>query len=91
MNVNEIIKENEDLRRRYIKAKEAIAKLERKIEKLEKEIGMLRKQNEKLRKKNKILMRAFEIALQIKDYNAQTRHLRTVLERIRRGTGEFKG
>ncbi|MEJ2779357.1 hypothetical protein WIW89_00145 [Stygiolobus sp. CP850M] len=97
MTVSEIIKENEELQIQYSKALNTIAALERKLQKLERENERLQKENIslkdenlKLKRMNNILMRAIEIAIQIKDYNAQTRHLQLVLQKLRE-TGEFKG
>ncbi|MBB5253307.1 cell division protein ZapB [Sulfurisphaera ohwakuensis] len=91
MTVDQIIEENRELQLQYTKALNTIATLERKVVKLQKENVMLKEQNKKLQKQNNILMRAIEIAIQIRDYNAQTRHLKKVLEKIREETGEFKG
>jgi len=63
----EIIKRNEELELEYAKAIDTITKLQNRIRKLEEE-------NEMLKKQNNILRRAIEIATQIKDYNAQTKH-----------------
>ena len=90
MRVNEIIQQNEELQKQYAKAINTITILERKLEKLQKENQRLAEENKKLKKYNNILMRAIEIAIQIKDYNAQTRHLQLVLQKLRE-TGEFKG
>ncbi|ACP36032.1 protein of unknown function DUF904 [Sulfolobus islandicus L.S.2.15] len=90
MTVNEIIEENRELEQRYARALNTIAALEHKIAKLQKENKELLEENKKLQKYNNILMRAIEIAIQIKDYNAQTRHLKAVLQKLRE-TGEFKG
>jgi len=90
MTINEIIEENRELDQRYARALNTIAALERKIAKLQKENKELLEENKKLKKYNNILMRAIEIAIQIKDYNAQTRHLQLVLQKLRE-TGEFKG
>nr|WP_012386962.1 cell division protein ZapB [Sulfolobus islandicus]ABE99636.1 hypothetical protein [Sulfolobus islandicus]ABE99685.1 hypothetical protein [Sulfolobus islandicus] len=84
MTINEIIQQNEELQRQYAKAINTIAALERKIAKLQEE-------NKRLRKLNNILYRAMEIAVQIHNAEAQYRHLKAVLERIKRETGEFKG
>jgi chromosome segregation ATPase len=83
MTVSEIIRRNEELELQYAKAIDTIRRLENKIKKLEDE-------NMKLKIQNKILMRAIKIAIQIKDYNAQTRHLKSVLRELRK-TREFKG
>nr|WP_011225216.1 cell division protein ZapB [Sulfolobus islandicus]CAG38258.1 hypothetical protein [Sulfolobus islandicus] len=91
MTINEIIEENRELQLQYSRALNTIATLEKKLQKLERENRELLEENKKLRKLNNTLMRAIEIALQIKDYNAQTRHLKAVLERIKQETGEFKG
>jgi len=80
---NEIIRRNEELELQYAKAIDTITRLQNKIKKLEEE-------NEKLRRQNDVLRRAFEIAIQIKDYNAQTKHLKSVLRELRK-TKEFKG
>ncbi|ACR42197.1 cell division protein ZapB [Saccharolobus islandicus] len=90
MTIDEIIQQNEELQRQYAKAINTIASLERKVAKLQRENESLKEENKKLRKLNNTLMRAIEIALQIKDYNAQTRHLQLVLQKLRE-TGEFKG
>jgi predicted nuclease with TOPRIM domain len=90
MTVNEVIEENRELQLRYAKAIDTITKLQNKIARLEKENKELLEENKKLKKYNNILMRAIEIAIQIKDYNAQTRHLQLVLQKLRE-TGEFKG
>nr|WP_011229447.1 cell division protein ZapB [Sulfolobus sp. NOB8H2]CAA09135.1 hypothetical protein [Sulfolobus sp. NOB8H2] len=89
MTINEIIKENEELQLRYAKAINTIAALERKVAKLQKENKELLEENKKLKKYNNILMRAIEIAIQIRDYNAQKRHLQAVLQKIKEETGEF--
>ncbi|WP_062088540.1 cell division protein ZapB [Sulfolobus acidocaldarius] len=89
MTINEIIQQNEELQLRYAKAIDTITKLQNKIARLEKENKELLEENKKLKKYNNILMRAIEIALQIKDYNAQTRHLQLVLQKIKEETGEF--
>jgi FtsZ-binding cell division protein ZapB len=83
MTVNEIIRRNEELELQYAKAIDTIIMLKNKIKKLEEE-------NMKLRRQNDILRRAIEIAIQIKDYNAQTIHLKSVLRELRK-TKEFKG
>jgi len=88
LTVSEIIRRNEELELQYHKALNTIAVLERKIAKLQKENKELLEENKKLKKYNNILMRAIEIAIQIKDYNAQTRHLQLVLQKLRE-TGEF--
>ncbi|ACP55386.1 cell division protein ZapB [Saccharolobus islandicus] len=90
MTVDQIIEENRELQLQYHKALNTIAALERKVAKLQRENESLKEENKKLRKLNNTLMRAIEIALQIKDYNAQTRHLQLVLQKLRE-TGEFKG
>jgi len=88
LTINEIIQQNEELQLRYARALNTIAVLERKIAKLQKENKELLEENKKLKKYNNILTRAIEIAIQIKDYNAQTRHLQLVLQKLRE-TGEF--
>ena len=88
MTVNEIIQQNEELQKQYAKAINTITILERKLEKLQKENQRLAEENKKLRKLNNILMRAIEIALTIKNYDAQTRHLQLVLQKLHE-TGEF--
>jgi uncharacterized protein YoxC len=95
LTINEIIKENRELELQYHKALNTIAALERKIARLQRENQQLKEENKelleenkKLKKYNNILYRAMEIALQIKDYNAQTRHLQLVLQKLRE-TGEF--
>lgn len=80
MTVNDIIRRNEELELQYAKAIDVIAKLQNKVARLEKE-------NEKLKRQNNILTRAIQIALQIKDYNAQTKHLRLVLQKLREEFG----
>jgi len=55
---------------------------------LQKENIQLKDENLKLKRMNNILMRAIEIALTIKNYDAQTRHLQLVLQKLRE-TGEF--
>jgi FtsZ-binding cell division protein ZapB len=91
MTINEIIQQNEELQLRYARALNTITILERKLEKLQKENQRLAEENKKLRKLNNILYRAMEIALQIHNAEAQYRHLKAVLERIKQETGEFKG
>ena len=91
MTINEIIEENRELEQRYARALNTIAALERKIAKLQKENKELLEENKKLRKLNNILYRAMEIALQIHNAEAQYRHLKAVLDRIKQETGEFKG
>jgi len=91
MTVSEIIKENEELQKQYAKAIDTITKLQNKIARLEKENKELLEENKKLRKLNNILYRAMEIALQIHNAEAQYRHLKAVLDRIKQETGEFKG
>ncbi|QXJ27095.1 Coiled-coil domain protein [Saccharolobus shibatae B12] len=95
MTINEIIEENEELQLRYSKAIDTITKLQNKIAKLQKENERLREENislkdenKKLQKQNNILMRAIEIAIQIRDYNAQKGFLKKVLEKLRE-TGEL--
>jgi FtsZ-binding cell division protein ZapB len=90
MTVSEIIRRNEELELQYAKAIDTITRLQNRIKKLEKENISLKDENLKLKRMNNILMRAIEIAIQIKDYNAQTRHLQLVLQKLRE-TGEFKG
>jgi len=84
MTVNEIIRRNEELELQYHKALNTIAALERKIAKLQRE-------NEKLRRQRNILLRGIQIALQISSKEKQDLHLKMIIERIRRETGEFKG
>jgi predicted nuclease with TOPRIM domain len=98
MTINEIIQQNEELQIQYSKALNTITALERKLQKLERENERLQKENKelleenkKLRKLNNILYRAMEIALQIHNAEAQYRHLKAVLDRIKQETGEFKG
>jgi cell division protein ZapB len=91
LTINEIIQQNEELQKQYAKAINTINILERKLEKLQKENQRLAEENKKLRKLNNILYRAMEIALQIHNAEAQYRHLKAVLERIKQETGEFKG
>jgi chromosome segregation ATPase len=81
MVVNDIIRRNEELQRQYTKAIDTIARLENRVQKLEEE-------NARLRKQVNTLMRALEIASQIKDYNAQTKHLKTVLKKMKEKYGE---
>ncbi len=81
MVVNDIIRRNEELQRQYTKAIDTIARLENRVQKLEEE-------NARLRKQVNTLMRALEIASQIKDYNAQTKHLKTVLKKLKEKYGE---
>jgi flagellar biosynthesis chaperone FliJ len=78
MVISDIIRRNEELERQYAKAIDTIARLENKIQKLEEE-------NAKLRKQVNTLMRAIEIASQIKDYNAQIEHLKSVLKKEKYG------
>ncbi len=63
------------------KAIDTIARLEDRVQKLEEE-------NARLRKQVNTLMRALEIASQIKDYNAQTKHLKLVLKKMKEKYGE---
>jgi cell division protein FtsB len=84
MTINDIIKENRELELQYHKALDTIAALERKIAKLQRE-------NEKLRRQRDILLRGMQIALQISSKEKQDLHLKMIIERIRRETGEFKG
>ena len=84
MTINEIIEENRELEQRYARALNTIAALERKIAKLQRE-------NEKLRRQRDILLRGMQIALQISSKEKQDLHLKMIIERIRRETGEFKG
>ena len=84
MTDNEIIRRNEELELQYHKALNTIAALERKIAKLQRE-------NEKLRRQRNILLRGMQIALQISSKEKQDLHLKMIIERIRRETGEFKG
>ncbi len=81
MVVNDIIRRNEELQRQYTKAIDTIVRLENRVQKLEEE-------NARLRKQVNTLMRALEIASQIKDYNAQTKHLKTVLKKLKEKYGE---
>lgn len=90
MTINQVYQELEELQLQYSRALNTIAALERKVAELQKENRELREENKKLQKQNNILMRAIEIALTIRDYNAQTRHLQLVLQKIKE-TGEFKG
>ena len=90
LTINEIIQQNEELQKQYAKAIDTITRLQNRIKKLEKENITLKDENLKLKRMNNILMRAIEIATQIKDYNAQTRHLQSVLQKLRE-TGELKG
>ena len=78
---NEIIRRNEELELQYAKAIDTIARLENRVQRLEEE-------NAKLRKQVNTLIRALEIASQIKDYNAQTKHLESVLEKLKEKYGE---
>ena len=78
---NEIIRRNEELELQYAKAIDIIARLENRVQRLEEE-------NAKLRKQVNTLMRALEIASQIKDYNAQTKHLESVLKKLKEKYGE---
>jgi len=78
---NEIIRRNEELELQYAKAIDTIARLENRVQRLEEE-------NAKLRKQVNTLMRALEIASQIKDYNAQTKHLESVLKKLKEKYGE---
>ncbi|QXJ30313.1 cell division protein ZapB [Saccharolobus shibatae] len=89
MTVNEIIEENRQLQLQYTKALNTIAALENKITKLQKENTILKEQNKKLQKQNNILMRAIEIAISIKNYDAQTGFLKKVLQKIKEETGEL--
>ena len=84
MTVDKIIEENEELQIQYSKALNTIAALERKIARLQRE-------NEKLRRQRDILLRGMQIALQISSKEKQDLHLKMIIERIRRETGEFKG
>ncbi len=81
MVVNDIIRRNEELQRQYTKAIDTIVRLENRVQKLEEE-------NARLRKQVNMLMRALEIASQIKDYNAQTKHLKLVLKKMKEKYGE---
>jgi FtsZ-binding cell division protein ZapB len=90
LTVSEIIRRNEELELQYAKAIDTITRLQNRIKKLEKENISLKDENMKLRRQNNILMRAIEIALQIHNAEAQYRHLKAVLEKLRE-TGEFKG
>ncbi len=81
MVVNDIIRRNEELQRQYTKAIDTIVRLENRVQKLEEE-------NARLRKQVNTLMRALEIASQIKDYNAQTKHLKLVLKKLKEKYGE---
>jgi len=83
MGMNEIIWENETLRKQYTKAMETITKLTRKLEKLENEnkilqeqIEKLKIQNENLTKQVKVLRRAIEIASSIDDCKKQEINLK---------------
>ena len=78
---NEIIRRNEELELQYAKAIDTIARLENRVQRLEEE-------NAKLRKQVNTLMRALEIAIQIKDYNVQTKHLESVLKKLKEKYGE---
>ncbi|BDB97427.1 hypothetical protein [Saccharolobus caldissimus] len=89
MTINEIIQQNEELQIQYSKALNTIAALERKIAKLQKENEALREQLKKLEKQRNILLRGMEIALQISSKEKQDLHLRMIIEKIRRETGEF--
>jgi len=84
MTINEIIEENEELQIQYSKALNTIAALERKVARLQRE-------NEKLRRQRDILLRGMQIALQISSKEKQDLHLKMIIERIRRETGEFTG
>nr|WP_020936645.1 cell division protein ZapB [Saccharolobus solfataricus]CDF66447.1 conserved conjugative plasmid protein [Saccharolobus solfataricus P2] len=88
MTINEIIQQNEELQRQYAKAIDTITRLQNEIAKLKRENVTLKNENMRLRRQNNILERAMEIAIGIKDYNAQTRFLKKVLEKLRE-TGEF--
>ena len=91
MTINEIIQQNEELQLRYARALNTIAALERKIAKLQRENEELKSENEKLRRQRNILLRGMQIALQISSKEKQDLHLKMIIERIRRETGEFKG
>jgi cell division protein FtsB len=82
LTINKIIEENRELELQYHKALNTIAALERKIAKLQRE-------NEKLRRQRDILLRGMQIALQISSKEKQDLHLKMIIERIRRETGEF--
>jgi predicted RNase H-like nuclease (RuvC/YqgF family) len=60
MTLNDVVKENEELKRRCERMTEIIVKLENKTRKLE----GLKKENELLKKKVDVLMRALEIVRQ---------------------------
>nr|WP_011114804.1 hypothetical protein [Sulfolobus islandicus]AAK06926.1 ORF92 [Sulfolobus islandicus] len=91
MTVDEIIEENRELHILYARAMENITKLQNKIMRLQKENEELKKENEKLRKQRNILLRGMEIALQISNREKADLHLRMIIERIKRETGELKG
>jgi len=91
MTINEIIQQNEELQLRYARALNTIAALERKIAKLQRENEELKRENEKLRRQRDILLRGMQIALQISSKEKQDLHLKMIIEKIRRETGEFKG
>jgi len=91
MTINEIIEENRELELQYHKALNTIAALERKVAKLQRENEELKRENEKLRRQRNILLRGMQIALQISSKEKQDLHLKMIIERIRRETGEFKG
>jgi uncharacterized membrane protein YgaE (UPF0421/DUF939 family) len=94
MGLNETIRENEELKREYVKATEIITKLTRKLEKLERENKALREenrtlrnQNEELKKQNRILRRAIEIASSLSDTDKQSYELKDALEQLKRSLG----
>jgi cell division protein FtsB len=91
MTINEIIQQNEELQIQYSKALNTIAALERKVARLQRENEELKRENEKLRRQRNILLRGMQIALQISSKEKQDLHLKMIIERIRRETGEFKG
>lgn len=91
MTLNQLYQELEELQARYSKALNNIAQLEKRLHRLEKENEVLKQEVTRLQKYANTLLRAIEIAVQIKDYNAQTRHLQAVLEKIKEKWGEVNG
>ncbi|BAB66407.1 hypothetical protein STK_13448 [Sulfurisphaera tokodaii str. 7] len=98
MTINEVYQQLDELQLKYSKAIDTITKLQNKIARLQRENEQLKEQNrelleenKKLRKLNNILYKAMEIAVNIENPEAQTRHLKKVLEKLREETREFKG
>nr|WP_011225174.1 cell division protein ZapB [Sulfolobus islandicus]CAG38212.1 hypothetical protein [Sulfolobus islandicus] len=90
MTINQVYQELEELQLQYSRALNTIATLEKKLQKLERENREVLEENKKLRKLNNTLVNAIKIAIQIHNAEAQYRHLKAVLEKLRE-TGEFKG